>query len=133
MDTNNIVQTHYQSVKLAIALRTARSVVGWSQDELSKLSGIPKITIARFETLEGNLKAEQLMKLLDLYGSMGAKLELSGGDGFTLTVEGKMINLAGERLGAADAVDLPLVRRAHGGQQHGVQRLAVGRQVAGED
>ena len=99
MDTNNIVQTHYQSVKLAIALRTARSVVGWSQDELSKLSGIPKITIARFETLEGNLKAEQLMKLLDLYGSMGAKLELSGGDGFTLTVEGKMINLAGERLG----------------------------------
>ena len=99
MDTNNIIQTHYQSVKLAVALRTARSVVGWSQDELSKLSGIPKITIARFETLEGNLKAEQLMKLLDLYGSMGAKLELSGGDGFTLTVEGRMINLAGERLG----------------------------------
>ena len=99
LDTNSIIQTRYQSVKLAVALRTARSVVGWSQDELSKLSGIPKITIARFETLEGNLKAEQLMKLLDLYGSMGAKLELSGGDGFTLTVEGKMINLAGERLG----------------------------------
>lgn len=99
MDTNNIIQTHYQSVKLAVALRTARSVVGWSQDELSKLSGIPKITIARFETLEGDLKAEQLMKLLDLYGSMGAKLELSEGDGFSLTVEGRMINLAGERLG----------------------------------
>ena len=98
MDTNNIVQTHYQSVKLAIALRTARSVVGWSQDELSRLSGIPKITIARFETLEGNLKAEQLMNLLDLYGSVGANLELSEGDGLTLTVEGKMINLAGERL-----------------------------------
>ncbi len=99
MDTNTILQIHYQSVKLAVALRTARSVVGWSQDELSKLSGIPKITIARFETLEGDLKAEQLMKLLDLYASMGAKLELSEGDGFTLTVEGKMINLAGERLG----------------------------------
>ena len=98
LDTNSIIQTRYQSVKLAVALRTARSVVGWSQDELSKLSGIPKITIARFETLEGNLKAKQLMNLLDLYGSMGAKLELSGGDGFTLTVEGKMINLAGERL-----------------------------------
>ena len=84
MDTNNIIQTHYQSVKLAVALRTARSVVGWSQDELSVLSGIPKITIARFETLEGTLKAEQLMKLLDLYGSMGAKLELSEGNGFTL-------------------------------------------------
>ena len=99
LDTNSIIQTRYQSVKLAVAMRTARSVVGWSQDELSRLSGIPKITIARFETLDGNLKAEQLMKLLDLYGSMGAKLELSGGDGFTLTVEGKMINLAGERLG----------------------------------
>ena len=99
LDTNSIIQTRYQSVKLAVAMRTARSVVGWSQDELSRLSGIPKITIARFETLDGNLKAEQLMKLLDLYGSMGAKLELSEGDGFTLTVEGKMINLAGERLG----------------------------------
>jgi transcriptional regulator with XRE-family HTH domain len=85
-------------VKLAVAMRSARSVVGWSQDELSKLSGIPKITIARFETLEGNLKAEQLMKLLDLYGSMGANLELSEGDGLTLTVEGKMTNLAVERL-----------------------------------
>lgn len=98
-ETSSLLQTPYQLVKLAVALRTARSVVGWSQDELSKLSGIPKITIARFETLDGNLKAEQLMKLLDLYGSMGAKLELSGGDGFTLTVEGRMINLAGERLG----------------------------------
>ena len=79
-------------------MRTARSVVGWSQDELSRLSGIPKITIARFETLESNLKAEQLMNLLDLYGSVGANLELSEGDGLTLTFEGKMINLAGERL-----------------------------------
>ena len=79
-------------------MRTARSVVGWSQDELSRLSGIPKITIARVETLESNLKAEQLMNLLDLYGSVGANLELSEGDGLTLTFEGKMINLAGERL-----------------------------------
>ena len=92
------MQVDFEHVKMAVALRTARAAVGWSQDELSKLSGIPKITIARFETLEGDLKAEQLMKLLDLYGSMGAKLELSGGDGFSLTVEGRMINLAGERL-----------------------------------
>jgi transcriptional regulator with XRE-family HTH domain len=87
-----------KSVKLAVALRTARSVVGWSQDELSKLSGIPKITIARFETLEGSLKAEQLMQLIDLYGSMGTKLGLSEGYGFTLSVGMEAIKLAGERL-----------------------------------
>ena len=98
MDTSSILDKRYQSVKLAVALRTARSVVGFSQDELSKLTGIPKITIARFELLEGNLKADQLMKLLDLYSSMGAKLELTSGDGFTLSVDDKMINLAGERL-----------------------------------
>lgn len=97
METDSIISKHYQSVKLAVALRTARSLVGWSQDELAKLSGIPKITIARFETLEGNLKAEQLMKLLDLYSSIGAKLELSAGEGFTISVDSKMINLAGER------------------------------------
>lgn len=98
VDTDSILQAHYQSVKLAVALRAARSVVGFSQDELSKLTGIPKITIARFETLEGNLKADQLMKLLDIYASMGAKLELSGGNGFTISVEDRMIKLAGERL-----------------------------------
>ena len=85
-------------MKLAVALRTARSAVGWSQEELSKLSGIPKITIARFETLEGNLKAEQLMQLLELYGSLGAKLDLSVGYGFTLTVGAEVIKFASARL-----------------------------------
>ena len=98
MDTDNIISVQDQSVKLAVALRTARSAVGWSQDELSVLSGIPKITIARFETLEGTLKAEQLMHLLDLYSSTGTKLELSVGLGFTLTVGAEAIKFSGERL-----------------------------------
>ena len=97
-DTSSLLQTPYQLVKLAVALRTARSVVGWSQDELSKLSGIPKITIARFETLEGNLKADQFMRLLDLYGSLGTKLELSEGNGFTLIVGAEVIKFAAKRL-----------------------------------
>jgi hypothetical protein len=38
-------------------------------------------------------------------------------------------NLAGERMRAADAVDLPHVGRAHRGEQHAIAQLAIVRQV----
>ena len=39
-------------------------------------------------------------------------------------------DLAGERVGAAHAVDLARVRRAHRGEQHAIARRAIGGQVA---
>lgn len=88
---------NYEHVKLAVALRTARSVVGWSQDELAKNSGIPKITLARVETLDGSLKAEHLMKLINIYRSMGVNVDLASPEGFTVTVDDRLLNLAAKR------------------------------------
>ena len=98
IDTNNIMNERYQSVKLAVALRTARSVVGWSQGELASYSKVPKVTIARFETLEGHLRADQLQTLLDIYASMGVRIVLTEEPGFRIEVEKQMLELAGERL-----------------------------------
>lgn len=97
-DTNSVISKRYQSVKLAVALRTARSVVGWSQGELASYSQVPKVTIARFETLEGSLRADQLQALLDLYASMGVKIVLTEEPGFRIEVTKQMLDLAGERL-----------------------------------
>ena len=88
----------YEHVKLAVALRAARAIAGWSQVELARISGIPKITIARVETLEGSLKAEHLMKLLSLYGSLGIRVDLGAPEGFGVVVDDKMLKLASDRL-----------------------------------
>lgn len=85
---------NYEHVKLAVALRTARSIVGWSQDELARNSGIPKITLARVETLEGSLKAEHLMKLLSIYKSLGVSVDLGIDGGFQVTVDQRLLDLA---------------------------------------
>jgi transcriptional regulator with XRE-family HTH domain len=88
----------HEHVKLAVALRTARSIAGWSQAELSRNSGIPKITIARVETLEGSLKAEYLIKLLNIYLRLGVKIDLSASEGFTVTVDDKLLKLVSDQL-----------------------------------
>lgn len=63
------------SIKLAVALRAARTAVGWSQEELTNLLGMSKTTIARMETMEGGLRADQLSAILKLYKSVGVELE----------------------------------------------------------
>ncbi|QDX82074.1 hypothetical protein B9N43_12950 [Denitratisoma sp. DHT3] len=62
-------------VKLAVALRTARAAVGLSQEELATHLGMAKTTIARMETLEGGLRAEQLAAIVRLYKTQGVELE----------------------------------------------------------
>src|SRR5258706_11631042 len=42
-------------------------------------------------------------------------------------------DLAGEGFGAANAVNLAFVRRAHGGEQHGIQLFAPGGKIAREN
>jgi hypothetical protein len=41
--------------------------------------------------------------------------------------------LAGERVAAADPVDLQLVPRTHGGDQHGIAQPRLGRQIGAEE
>lgn len=91
------MSSEHEHVKLAVALRTARSIAGWSQVELSRNTGIPKITIARVETLEGSLKAEHLIKLLNIYFRLGVKIDLTASEGFVVTVDDKLLKLASDR------------------------------------
>jgi transcriptional regulator with XRE-family HTH domain len=51
--------------------RMARAALDWTQLETSRRTGIPKITLARFETCSGGLSATQCATLIEAYESAG--------------------------------------------------------------
>ena len=73
-------------LKLVIALKMARNAISLSQQEVSSLTNISKTTIARFETLEGNIDSTQLIKLFKLYVSWGVNIDVLSSNGVTVTV-----------------------------------------------
>lgn len=74
------------SVKIALAIRAARGVVGISQGELAAGTGVPRVTLARLETLRGNLRADQFLVLLDFFEKLGVSIELNRDPGFGIRV-----------------------------------------------
>ena len=92
------MQVDFEHVKMAVALRTARAAVGWSQDELARVTGIPKTTIARFETMEGGLKAAQLAALINTYNSKGIDVEFLRGNKVTIKIDEDALRLSGHRM-----------------------------------
>jgi transcriptional regulator with XRE-family HTH domain len=85
-------------IKLAVALRTARAAVGWSQEELAIHLGMAKTTIARMETLEGGLRADQLSAIVRLYKSVGVELEFMFSDEVIVRVDANGLVEAQRRL-----------------------------------
>lgn len=85
-------------IKLAIALRTARAAVGWSQEELATKLGMAKTTIARMETLEGGLRADQLSAIARLYKSVGVEMEFMLSDEVVVRVDASGLVQAQTRL-----------------------------------
>jgi transcriptional regulator with XRE-family HTH domain len=92
------MQVDFEHVKMAVALRTARAAVGWSQDELARVTGIPKTTIARFETMEGGLKAAQLATLINTYNSKGIDVEFLRGNKVTIKIDEDALRSSGQRM-----------------------------------
>jgi len=86
------------SVRLVVALRTARAAVGWSQEELALHLGISKTTLARAELLEGGLRAEQLAQIVRLYRTLGVEMDFMAGDEVTIRMSVEGLKRAQERL-----------------------------------
>lgn len=92
------MQENLDQIKLVIALRTARAAVGWSQDELATQLGIAKTTIARMETFEGGLRAEQLTAIVRLYKSAGVDIDFMFEDEVKVRVSKQALEQAQRRL-----------------------------------
>lgn len=75
------------SVKIALAIRAARGIVGISQGDLAAGTGVPRVTLARLETMRGNLRADQFLVLLDFFKKLGVSIELTRDPGFGIRVD----------------------------------------------
>ena len=76
-----------ENVKIAVALRSARIALGWSQLEFAEKMEVAKSTIARIETVEMTAKADFLNRALRLFRDAGVVVDLLDSDKVAFTVE----------------------------------------------
>lgn len=87
-----------EKITIAVALRMARAAVGWSQEELANKLGTAKTTIARAETGEGNLSAQQYFQIERLYSEEGVSLSILKTENVIVTVSERALEKAQQRL-----------------------------------
>lgn len=92
------MQEKLDEIKLVVGLRMARAAVGWSQVELAERLGIAKTTLARLETLDGGLRADQLAQMIRLYKGMGVDMGLFQDDQVSIKVDRETLLQAKARL-----------------------------------
>ena len=85
-------------IKVVVALRTARSALGWNQEEASQRLGIAKSTLARIETMEGGTTAGMLATLLRAYNAAGVRLDFLYEDEVKVTINSDALLEAKNRL-----------------------------------
>ncbi|WP_396189665.1 multiprotein-bridging factor 1 family protein [Flavobacterium sp.] len=85
-------------IKIAVSLRTARTAIGWSQQEFADQMNVAKSTIARIETLEMSAKADFLTKALRLFDEAGVSVNLIQAEGFSMQIDDSTLIEAGNRL-----------------------------------
>ena len=85
------MQEELDSIKLVVALRTARAIVGWSQVEFADKMKLSKSTVARLETKETDVTFTVMKKILSEYKKMGIEIELLYSDNLNISVEPKAL------------------------------------------
>lgn len=92
------MQEELDAIKLVVALRTARAIVGWSQVEFADKMKLSKSTVARLETKESDVSFTVLKKILTEYKKMGIEIELLYSENLNISIEPKALEAFKERL-----------------------------------
>lgn len=85
--------------RIAVAIRTARTALGWSQQEFADRMGVAKSTIARIETLEMAARGDFVIRAIQLFRKSGVEVDLSNVEALPIVVSGSAIVAAVEALG----------------------------------
>ena len=75
-----------ESWQIAVALRTARSASGLSQEELAEKLDVPRLTIQRIETLETTPKADIVTRAVRFFRGIGIELDYAEAEQVAVTV-----------------------------------------------
>ena len=81
------MQDDFEVAKLAVALRAARSAMGWSQIEFADIMGMSKSTVARLETMEADISLGMLQKILSEYSKLGITIDILNSESLSVTVK----------------------------------------------
>lgn len=82
------------NIRIAVALRTARAALGWSQQEFADQLNVAKSTIARIETLEMVAKADFLTRALRLCREGGVSVDILSPVGLKLDMDSQGLRRA---------------------------------------
>ena len=94
----NMSNIDTDSIKIAVALRSARSALGISQQELADLLDVSKITVARVETLEAPLKASIYLRAIKLLAERGVEVDALSSETLVINIQPNAIESALARL-----------------------------------
>ena len=72
-------------IKIALAIKTGRTALGWNQKEFAHLMGVSTPMVARTETMVSECKLTFFYKALDLFKANGVHIAL-GDDSFELKI-----------------------------------------------
>ena len=87
-----------QTPEHAMALRAARAAIGLSQVAFAERTGIPKTTIARFETLEGAITENQFALMQGVLAEFGVVMHFDGDAPARVEITGAAVDYAVKRL-----------------------------------
>jgi DNA-binding XRE family transcriptional regulator len=85
-------------VKAVVALRAARIGLGWNQETAAAHAGVAKTTIARVETLAGQVSLENVYLLISMYESHGVSFSDLKNEEVQLTFRAPALETAAELL-----------------------------------
>ncbi len=82
-----------ESLKIVTSLKTARTALHWTQQDLAERSGVSLVTIARMETGVMSPRLATLSKLKTALSEAGVRIvNESPAGGFSLHVDPKALN-----------------------------------------
>ena len=89
--TNSSIKTfnmnnQFENGKIVVAIRAARSAIGWNQQEFADRMGVAKSTVARIETLEIAAKGDFVLRALRIFREAGVEVDISAAKGLPLLV-----------------------------------------------
>lgn len=82
-----------ESLKIITSLKTARTALNWTQQDLASWSGVSLVTIARMETGMMSPRLSTLSKLKTALSDAGVRIvDESPAGGFSVYVDPKALN-----------------------------------------
>ena len=87
-----------ENMKIAVAIRAARTAIGWSQQELADKFIVSRPTIARMETLAILPKAVLVARILRFFKDSGVTVDTIYSDDLIIHVDKKALGEAKARL-----------------------------------